>query len=79
MSSDDPIEPIHGIENIELQPARSLRDRGYHVFTRFLENTLAWRRFQLSNQINKSKQRRGNPKPEEPQDPEKPSGFDAKA
>lgn len=77
MSSDDPIEPIHGIEPMETRPARRLRDRGYHVFTRLLENALRWKRFQFSNDLNKSKFKR-NQKPDEPEPPETSPGFDTK-
>jgi hypothetical protein len=78
MSSDDPIEPIHGIEKMETTPARGLREKSYHLFSRLLENTLIWKRFQLSNDLNKSKFKRKQ-NPEEPPPPEDPSGFDTKA
>lgn len=78
MASDDPIEPIHRIEPMEIRPARGLRDRGYYVFARFLENLVKWKRFELSNDRNKSKQRRGQPRPDEPETPEKTSEFDTK-
>ncbi|HTC20246.1 MAG TPA: hypothetical protein VK859_05315 [bacterium] len=79
MASDEPIEPIHGIEPMQMRPARGLRNRGYYVFARFLENLVRWKRFELSNDRNKSKQRRGSPTANESEEPENTTGFDAKA
>jgi hypothetical protein len=79
MSSDGPIEPIHGIEPMQTPPARGLREKSYHLFTWFLENTLLWKRFQNSNDLNRSKKRRGTSKPDDQEAPEKTSGFDIKA
>jgi hypothetical protein len=78
MASDDPIEPIHEIEKLEIRPARGLREKSCHLFSRLLENSLFWKRFQFSNQINRSKLNRVDPKPDEPEEPEKSSGVDEK-
>ncbi len=82
MASDDPIEPIHGIEPMQMRPTQGLRNRGYYVFARFLENLVKWKRFELSNDRNKSKQRRAKPEPdtvEAADESEKTSEFDIKA
>ena len=79
MASDDPIEPIHGIEPMQMRPTQGLRNRSYYVFARFLENLVKWKRFELSNDRNKSKKRRMNPeldKPETLEEPKKTSEFD---
>ncbi len=76
MASDDPIEPIHGIEPMQTRPARGLRDRGYYVFARFLENLLRWKRFEISNDLNKSKHRRKSTEPQLTEKFEDHSEFD---
>ena len=78
MASDDPIEPIHGIEPMQMRPTQGLRNRSYYIFARFLENLVKWKRFELSNDRNKSKQRRKRTEPDESQEPEKTSEFDTK-
>jgi hypothetical protein len=79
MASDDPIEPIHGIEPMRMRFTQGLRNRGYYVFARFLENLMRWKRFELSNDHNKSKQRRMKLTTAEPEEIENTSTFDTKA
>jgi hypothetical protein len=78
MSSDDPIEPIHGIEPMQTNAVQGLRDRGYHVYSRYLENLLRWKRFEAAQEkLKKLKQL--PPAPEEPPAPESHSDFDRMA
>lgn len=79
MASDDPVEPIHGIERTDARPVPGIRERGYRLFTRFLENTLLWKRFQLSNEMNKRKKGSRDQKPQEPDGPGEEHQVDKKA